>query len=80
MQVRVTAALTRIAAQKEQSFEGGEDRVNKWDKARREKEIKEEREIPPFLRSPSFLCQLAITHTAQCSWIIIHTWGRKISG
>ena len=44
LQVRVAAALSRIAAQEEQSFDGGEERVNNWDKARREKERKEEGE------------------------------------
>lgn len=44
MQVRVAAALSRIAAQEEQSFDGGEERVHNWDKARREKERKEEGE------------------------------------
>ena len=43
-QVRVAAALSRIAAQEEQSFDGGEERVCNWDKARREKERKEEGE------------------------------------
>ena len=46
VQVRVAAALSRIAAQEEQCFDGGEERVNNWDKARREKERKEEGERP----------------------------------
>ena len=52
MQVRVAAALSRIAAQEEQSFDGWEERINKWDKARREKEKKEEGEIPPIFEIP----------------------------
>ena len=57
MQVRVAAALSRIAAQEEQSFDGGEERVNNWDKARREKERKEEGEnllyAPFVIAAPS---------------------------
>jgi len=55
MQVRVAAALSRIAAQEEQSFDGGEERVNKWDEARREKEKKEEGEIPPPISEIPFV-------------------------
>lgn len=53
VQVRVAAALSRIAAQEEQSFDGGEERVNNWDKARREKERKEEGERLAHLCSTS---------------------------
>lgn len=44
-QVRVAAALSRIAAQGDQSFEGGEERVLKWDKARRDREKSSEGEL-----------------------------------
>lgn len=41
VQVRVAAALTRIAAQQEQTYENGDERVQNWDKRRKEKERKD---------------------------------------
>ena len=63
LQVRVAAALSRIAAQAEQSFDGGEERVNNWDKARREKERKEEGEK---LSCP--LCCVTAALLSECPW------------
>ena len=54
-QVRVAAALSRIAAQGDQSFEGGEERVLKWDKARRDREKSSEGELLLFAYTPAFL-------------------------
>ena len=54
-QVRVAAALSRIAAQGDQSFEGGEERVLKWDKARRDREKSSEGELLLFAYNSAFL-------------------------
>ena len=40
----MAAALSRLAAQGDQSFEGGEERVLKWDRARRDREKSSEGE------------------------------------
>ena len=61
--MRVAAALSRIAAQEEQSFDGGEERVNNWDKARREKERKEEGASPPL----SVLSHCSCSNSS-CPW------------